>query len=208
MWLKYSAVFLVGLAFGVIAFLPTPTSVRLPSDTQSVFYVGDSKINAYLITETNRALMDVVDLPVLDYPAPLAAGGWTVGRVAQEIARGALDIRQGSPRYVLINLGANDADDHLDWSQWAQQYTAIVDAAHERWPEAQIFAAYPWRRGFEAECDHMAAIIDLLISERDWLHQGVDERLILPDATRDGTHPLIDTYPTIAQAWAEMILNA
>jgi len=138
-------------------------------------------------------------------------GGTTVAlraaAIANDLANGI-----GVPTYFLINLGANDVGD-ASWATiteagWTVGLTAIVDAMHAKAPNAHIYIMRPWRQGYDARCDSLAAWInDVVTSRSSFCHLGPDERVFLKGAddgatmTADGTHPNHAGYVETAAQW-------
>lgn len=98
--------------------------------------------------------------------------------------------------FVLFTVGANDANDVLDETTWKGQIGYILDALHTRFANARVGMALPWRRGYDAECDVLAAwITDVVAARSPWAFIGPDERIYLEGGddgatmTYDGVHP-------------------
>ena len=100
----------------------------------------------------------------------------------------------------LANIGANDMP--ASRVPWMGSYQYIIDAIIAKWSDAEIFLVKPWRRGYEAESDSLAAWIDDLVAanpttcsvghdERIWL-EGGDNGVTM---SSDGVH-----YSTAGQA--------
>jgi lysophospholipase L1-like esterase len=142
----------------------------------------------------------------------LAAGGKTVALCAAEIDA-ELATRTDVPDHVLINLGANDADDGVTEGDWKTGYAYILDAVHAKWPNANIYLMRPWRRDNDAVCDDFATwIADIIADGRSsWAFEGPDERVFLENGdngttyTTDGTHPTAAGYTLTAEQWVSVI---
>lgn len=96
---------------------------------------------------------------------------------------------------VLMNWGVNDLDGPLTQSTWESQYSQIVEWAHAVYPNAKIYLAYPWRRGYDSECTVLHQWIDSVIASHSaYTFAGVDEAIVIKGnddgaaATTDGVH--------------------
>ncbi len=111
-------------------------------------------------------------------------------------------------RWVLLNFGANDANDGVTEANWKADYGYILDAIHAKWPDALLYVMRPWTRGYDAQCDLFAAWIgDLVTARAGWAFLGPDERDFLENGdngvtyTSDGTHPNDAGYALTAAQW-------
>lgn len=111
----------------------------------------------------------------------------------------------------LINIGANDVL-ISDLSQWKTNYQYVISALVAKWPDAEIFLAKPWRRGYGARCDMVATWIDELIAanpsscfvghdERSWLEGGDDGATM----TTDGLHYSVAGQTECANQWKTIL---
>ena len=86
---------------------------------------------------------------------------------------------------VLMNWGANDVGAMPAEAAWKANYLTIIDAVSAKWPQAKMRLSKPWRRGYAAQCNTLAAWIDDIVAarpgvafvaddERVWLENGDD----------------------------------
>lgn len=104
-------------------------------------------------------------------------------------------VPDGDYQFVLVNYGANDVTAGLPAeATWVANYQSILDKAHVRFPDAQVYVMRPWRRGFGTQSDTLATWIASAIVGRAWAHLGPDERVWMEGGddgatmTSDGTH--------------------
>ena len=139
-------------------------------------------------------------------PSRIAVGGRSTAAAAAAVDA-ELAATNGTPDYILYNLGANDASVLVE-ATWKANTAYILDAMHTKWPNAQIYMARPWRRGYASNCNTIATWQDSVMSTRSWVHVGPDERVFLENGddgaryTSDGVHPRAqEGYIVTARAW-------
>lgn len=168
--------------------------------------LGDSK------TQGNR-YQAWISTPSLDWtenPARIAVGGSTSVAMAAEIDAD-LATRAGTPqpRYVLLNLGANDYG--TAEADWKTATTYILDAIHAKWPQTKIYLMDTWRQGQDAWSDTLATWRHDVIATRYFSFIGPDERIFLKGAddgatyTVDGIHPNTAGDQLTALEWSRSI---
>lgn len=116
-------------------------------------------------------------------------------------------------KWVLFNLGANDASALPAQAVWEADLATILDAMNAAWPSAKVYVMRPWRRGYAAECNSMATWIGNVLATRGaWAFVGPDERVFLENGddgvtyTSDGIHPTImDGYNLTAAQWQAVL---
>jgi lysophospholipase L1-like esterase len=141
---------------------------------------------------------------------PLARSGASVASMKAKIDTDlALISANKGPRYILFNLGSNDATSLPAEADWKTNALYILDAFHARWPSAQVYMMRPWRRGYNTECDTLAGWIgDVVTARSTFAHLGPDERVFLENGdngttyTSDGIHPTTPGYALTAAQWA------
>jgi lysophospholipase L1-like esterase len=162
-------------------------------------------------------------LNALDNPDKLweenSPRGWSVGGATAAVIAAGIDTNialhdniDGLTRNVfLINIGANDVS-ALDETQYKLNYQYIIDALVSKWPDAEIFLAKSWRRGYTSECNTLAGWIDALIAanpttcflghdERVWLEGGNDGTTM----TTDGIHYSAAGQAECANQWKTIL---
>lgn len=144
--------------------------------------------------------------------------GWAVGGATAASIKAGIDANialhasvTGLTRSVfLVNIGANDMG--ATESQWKADYQYIIDALVAKWPDAEIFLAKPWRRGYATECTALAGWIDALVAanpttcflghdERVWLEGGNDGTTM----TTDGIHYSAAGQAECANQWKTIL---
>jgi lysophospholipase L1-like esterase len=135
-----------------------------------------------------------------------ATAATTAGTIDASLAAYSSTVDQ--VRWVLLNIGANDANDGVTEANWKTNYGYILDAIHAKWPNALLYVMRPWTRGYDAVCDDFAAWIgDLVTARAGWAFLGPDERDFLENGddgvtyTVDGTHPTTAGYALTAAQW-------
>jgi len=86
----------------------------------------------------------------------------------------------GAVSHVLLNWGANDMEQGAaapaNEANWTAQYASVLDYVHTRFPNARLYAAYPWRGGYDTEAARLHTWIDNAISTRSgFASGGMDE---------------------------------
>ena len=149
---------------------------------------------------------------VQERPYRIATGGITTAGMAAIIdARLAASV--GVPKFVLINLGANDSMDAGSEAAWKTNMGYIVDAIHVAYPSAKVYLTRVWLRAAGmVNCDRFAGwIADLCAARPGWLLPGVDERVFLENGddgatyTSDGLHPNAAGYALEAARWRTVL---
>lgn len=115
----------------------------------------------------------------------------------------------GDYRYVWITMGANDFGAVLtDETAWKANMGGTLDAIHAAMPNALIYVAHPWCRGYDSQSASISAWVDTLVAARSpWAIAGPDESTYLKDGdngtalTSDGCHPNSGGYAAGAAAW-------
>lgn len=200
-YLSHAAVWNTPLSASEVADLANPFDGYSPI----FFAIGDSKT----ANSPNWADSITSKYPQIinGYPR-YAGGGWTTQNVKDGIDS-ALSTRNFTPQYALINLGANDVNSNPG-EVWKTNTAYIVDAIKTKWPNIQVYLTKVWRRNTGSQAVNIAYInnfIDELVSERDWLHVGVNEANILEGGddgityTSDGVHPNAAGCELEATAW-------
>lgn len=81
--------------------------------------------------------------------------------------------------HIAMNWGANDMNGSLTESTWVSQYGSLVSYLHGRYPNAEFWIAYPWRRGYDTQAATMRGWVDSVISNCAGIgvvcHAGPDE---------------------------------
>lgn len=140
----------------------------------------------------------------------ISGGGETVASTAASIdaSLALYSSTTHQVRWVLVNLGANDANDGVVEATWKTGLAYILDAINTKWPNALVYVMRPWTRGYNTECDAFATWIAAVISTRStWAFAGPDERVFLENGddgvtyTSDGTHPTTAGYALTAAQW-------
>lgn len=149
-------------------------------------------------------------------PARLAAGGWTLQDVKDNIDATLAAARTvPAPDYVLINIGVNDVTGGTpDATTWKGNLAYVLDALKTKWASVQVGIEKVWRQGagYQAALDTLddTYVPDVLAS-RPWAFQGPDERIFLKNGddgatyTTDGVHPNAAGYQLEAQEWATLL---
>jgi lysophospholipase L1-like esterase len=144
-------------------------------------------------------------------PSRTAAGGRTTA-AARAAVDAELATKDGTPDYILYNLGANDVTALPAQATWETNTAYILDAMHTKWPNAHIYLMRVWVRGEAADCNTLATWQDNVLATRSaWAHAGPDERIFLENGdngvtyTTDGIHPNHAGYVLTAAQWKAVI---
>lgn len=175
----------------------------------NVLMIGDSKTASF--GTINSRLNDGAH-NFLEIPTRIATSGHTVALMQDEIDAD-LTAASGTPDFVLINLGANEAGLGLpSEAAWTADYGYILDAIHAKWPNALIYLMRVWRRNYATPCNSLAGWISTVVSTRAaWAFVGPDERVFLENGddgatyTSDGLHPTDAGYRLTGQQWASVL---
>jgi lysophospholipase L1-like esterase len=187
-----------------------------PQPASTWLTYGDSKTNGYTWQPTLRHAINLRQYPnnQMDWRigtptsamGMLARNGTTVALMKAAVDADLAAMTGVAPTRILFNLGANDVDGGglPAEATWNANLGYILDAFRAKWPSDTVYVAYPWRRGYDADCDTVALRIDTVRSTRAWVLAGPDERVTIKGAddgaanTLDGVH-----YSTAgAAAWA------
>lgn len=138
-----------------------------------VLLLGDSKTAGDAWYGTLR-----LSLPGLPLMVDNAIGGTTASGTALIIDGRLVSGQTVTPRYALINFGANDLLALPSQAAWTASYLVIIDAVLALWPDAPIYLMRPWRRSDPASCDLMATWLAGIVAARPAnVHLGPDERI-------------------------------
>lgn len=119
-----------------------------------------------------------------------------------------------TPRWILINYGANDVKTLPAENDAKAEWRTMLRAYHTKWPAATIGIMRVWLRGYDLECDDWNDWIDEIIAESefaDYCVAGPDERIFLENGdngvtyTSDGTHPNAAGYALTAIQWQSVM---
>lgn len=140
-------------------------------------------------------------------PSRTAAGGRTTA-TAKAAVDAELAAKDGTPDYILYNLGANDVTAMPVQATWETNTAYILDAMHAKWPLAHIYLMRVWVQGQATNCNTLATWQDNVLASRSaWAHAGPDERIFLENGdngatyTADGIHPNHAGYVLTAAQW-------
>lgn len=194
--------------------------IVMPYPAEHWISYGDSKTfgASWQATLYNRANLAAYPSRQLDWavltPTPttnaahagiLARNGSTVASMKALVDADLAAMSGPSVSKVLFNLGANEVGTVAE-ATWEANVLYILDAFRAKWPSVEVYIARPWRRGFDADCDDIAAWIDVVVAARSFAHLGPDERVTIKAGddgatnTWDGVHYSV---PVGATAWAE-----
>lgn len=95
-----------------------------------------------------------------------------------------------------MNWGANDLSVALpSQASWQNNYIAMIDLVHAKWPNARIWITRPWRRNKDADSATLHTWIDNVVAARSaYTFVGDDEAVWLKGSddgatnTSDGVH--------------------
>lgn len=124
----------------------------------------------------------------------VASGGTSVEDAAAAIEASLATAVMNQPTVAFCNIGANNLAGLMDETSFKTNYLAWVDVIHTRHPGVAIYCDKPWRRTKTALSNTMAGWIDWIVTQREFLHHGLDERVWLENGddgatyTVDGTH--------------------
>ena len=174
--------------------------------------VGDSKsiaTNAWLY-KLSGVVEGAQTYRFFPRPTPMAVTGQTVAYWAANIGA-SIAASDGTPDYVLINLGANDVVSLPAEATWKANYLTVADAIAAKWPGVPVYLVKVWKRGEAADCDTLAGWIDDLVAQRSFLHVGHDERGWLEGGddgatmTTDGIHYSAAGQTECAAQWKTVL---
>jgi lysophospholipase L1-like esterase len=143
-------------------------------------------------------------------PTRIAVAGRTVA-TTQDNIDAAIAAAVGTPDAILINLGANDADDALVEATFKADFAYILDALHAAYPNAIIYVTKVWRQGFDAECLMIWEWMLDVMSTRAYCVAGIDEVIALKGSdngatnTEDGIHPNDAGVEASVALWAALV---
>lgn len=110
--------------------------------------------------------------------------------------------------FVLVNLGANDAQTMPTQAAFEADLGYILDAVHVKWPAARVLVMRVWRRNQVANSNTIAGWIANALSGRSaWASAGPDERVFLEGGDNgatnmsDDAHPNASGYALTAAQW-------
>lgn len=180
--------------------------------TDGLFCLGDSKtadrqwiyyLRDWLATTTGR----YADMRPLAY-------GLSGQRVAELHAYVDANLagEYQTPRWAIINIGANDLWLLPAQAAWQADLKGVIDPLRARWPGVQIWIAKPWRRGKTSASNTLAGWIDTVIATyTTGVYPGPDERVWLEGGddgatyTTDGTHYSPAGHVECARQWLAAI---
>ena len=183
-----------------------------PNAPHNILAIGDSKTGGYgddVGHEGYPIRMSATASAFVEYPTRIASGGITVALMQDEIDVD-LAAATGTPEFVLINLGTNDAGSLPIEATWKADYAYILDAIHTKWATAKVYCMRVWNKNHEADCDTMATWLAAIIAPRSaWCYVGPDERVFLKGSDNgvsltipaDGVHPNPAGYQVTADQW-------
>lgn len=182
--------------------LVTPPSVQSADSPLFIWAVGDSKtaLENYYPAVTGYTYYASkwleANLERGAYPRPTPVGHSTFTTLQlKNIIDADLAATVGTPDFVILNIGVNDALGAMPLqAAFETNYAYILDAIHTKWASAPVLVAKPGCRGQAADCTTIAGWIDNVIASRAWASVGADEQIILEGGddyttrTTDGTH--------------------
>lgn len=173
-------------------------SVFYPSNG-NIFLVGDSRTftGGNTWDDTLIANLNTADPSAwwVQYPLAYGINGYDVEDMKLYVDANLSSLSDIPPRFILINLGANDFAAMPAEATWKANYTSIIDSFRAKWATSTIYLARPWSRGQGANSNIMAGWIDDIIAgyasrvalghdERVWMEGGDDGTTM----TTDGIH--------------------
>jgi lysophospholipase L1-like esterase len=194
-----------------------------PQPAETWLTYGDSKTNGYTWQPTLRHAINLRQYPnnQMDWrigtptsaSGVLARNGTTVALMKALVDADLAAMTGVAPARILVNLGANDVDGGglPAETTWNANLAYILDAFRAKWPSVTVYIAYPWRRGYDADCDTVALRIDAVRSTRAWAPAGPDERVTIKGAddgatnTNDGVHYSYAGAKAWAMAWVALL---
>ncbi len=138
---------------------------------KSFWAIGDSK------TYENVWVQNLVDSGYVKVNHSMAYTGWQTGSIKDRIddSLAALD---GTPDYILMDLGINDARNDLPQTETRANFDYVLDAIHTALPSTIIFMARVWDRDHTSQRMLVNATIDSIVSERNsYVKYGHDETI-------------------------------
>lgn len=137
----------------------------------------------------------------------IARSGYTVA-LMKPLIDADIAVRYDAPSHILCNLGANDVNTVIVQASFESDYGYILDAFHERFPDARIIVALVGRQSFDSQCNTLNGYIANVVGARSsFASIGPDERLLLKGSdnyatyTVDGVHPNPAGHVVMAAAW-------
>ena len=199
----------------------TPTEVAEISNPNlggviNFFAIGDSKTaNSPNWTQYLEELMFINGQRWVKLPRCHAAGGWSTASVAGSIDSYLTSVTE-IPKYILVNLGANDVNSGDPGIEWKNNTQYICAAIHTKWPTVPVYLTKVWRRNSGLQAIGIAAIngyIDEIVADPafSYVHLGPNEALFLENNddgvtyTSDGVHPNTGGCRLAATAWKNVL---
>ena len=180
----------------------------------NVWAYGDSKVAAGDTAPWQVGYMGtLVEIGnCAEVPAKVSHGGYYVRTGAASFTNvidADLAAAVGTPNFVCLNIGVNDAASGIGSTDWPANYRYVLDAIHTQWPDAKVGCMLPWSTNAAmATWDAMAGEITTACSERTpWAVVGPDERVFLENGdngatyTDDGLHPNHAGHVLTAEQW-------
>lgn len=114
---------------------------------------------------------------------------------------------------ALLNIGVNDVMTALpDEATWKTNYKYVIDAILAKYPRINVYVAYPWGRGRDANCATLKTWIDAIIADYAvGVYAGHDENVWLKGAddgatmTTDGIHYSAAGHTALAALWKTIL---
>ena len=185
-------------------------------DLQYYVSAGDSKtwvaqyqptLTTLLNVSTGQKWCDVLPRPAWN---GLDLEG-LVAKIETDLAAIPADI---TPRYWLLNVGANDVDVLTTEAVTKARWRTYFRAVHTRFSSTPIYVAKVWRRNFGANCTTWNGWLADVMAEPEfvaYVFAGIDETVFLENGddgatfTSDGIHPNAAGYVLTASAWKTAI---
>jgi lysophospholipase L1-like esterase len=186
-----------------------------PQPAETWLTYGDSKTNGYTWQPALRHAINLRQYPnnQMDWRigtptsafGVLARNGTTVALMQPLVDADLAAMTGVAPSRILVNLGTNDVQALPAEATWNANLAYILDAFHAKWTSTLVYVALPWRQGYDAGCNTIAARIATVLSTRTaWAREGPDERVTIKGADNGATN----TYDGVhysdagAKAWA------
>lgn len=179
---------------------------------KTIFAYGDSKIEA--AADNYEGFLPKMGSLYMEYPNRVGISGQRADTAAIALATQMPDTEDvpGTPDYVLINLGRNDAGAGISETLFKDSMGTILDYIIAQYPLTKIYIQLVWDRVYADECDVVDGwITDIIALRSDYCFVGPDERIYLENGdngttyTDDGTHPNSAGYQVMADQWREVL---
>lgn len=174
-------------------------------ELKNIYCIGDSRT-------AGAAEVGYVPMVFGTYETPTryAFAGWTIATVKAGIdaeLAGAV----GTPDYVLINMGVNDANVGTAEGPFKSDYAYVLNALNAKWPNAKIYVARFWMRGFTAACTTYWNYIQSVVATHSHCYLGPSEATTIENGddgvtyTVDGLHYNSAGIKVWATAWEAVL---